>query len=133
MRYNAIIDHEGRALALMPGAYGIINDKNVVRSDEEVEKIKSYALVTGYEYTVFREYESEVMTKGKYMVVDGGYLKRKSLQCGKCSAISKAYVIWRKCIEYVNKESKCYVGRSKKRFKILRVSNLLYKKLKLTI
>ena len=41
LAYNVICDHLGRALALMPAAYGTINDKTIVRSDEAVEKVKT--------------------------------------------------------------------------------------------
>ena len=41
LTYNVICDHLGRALALMPAAYGTINDKTIVRSDEAVEKVKT--------------------------------------------------------------------------------------------
>ena len=41
--YNVICDHVGQALALMPGAYGTINDKIIVKSNEAVEpKIAFY-------------------------------------------------------------------------------------------
>ena len=41
LAYNVICDHSGRALALMPGAYGTNNDKTIVRSDETMEKVKT--------------------------------------------------------------------------------------------
>ena len=39
--YNMICDHLGRALALMPGAYGSINDQTIVKFDEAVEDVKT--------------------------------------------------------------------------------------------
>jgi hypothetical protein len=47
-------DHAGRALALMPGVFGTINDKSIVKSDEAVEKVKKDKLFTEYQYQVFR-------------------------------------------------------------------------------
>ena len=44
LAYNFICDHTGRALALMPGAYGTVNDKTIVRCDEAVDKVKKGVL-----------------------------------------------------------------------------------------
>lgn len=40
LAYHIICNHTGRELVLMPGAYGTVNDKTIVRSDEAVEKVK---------------------------------------------------------------------------------------------
>ena len=39
--YNMICDHLGRALALMPGAYGSINDQTILKFDEAVDDLKT--------------------------------------------------------------------------------------------
>ena len=38
LAHNVICDHRGRAIAIMPGAYGTMIDKTIVKSDEAVEK-----------------------------------------------------------------------------------------------
>ena len=46
--YNVICDHVGRA-------YGKINDKTIVKSDEAVEKVKSDKLFTEFQYQVYQQ------------------------------------------------------------------------------
>ena len=48
--YNVICYHRGRAIAIMPGAYGTMNDKTIVKSDEAVAKIRTDPLFTDYHY-----------------------------------------------------------------------------------
>ena len=50
LAYNVICDHRGRAIAIMPSAYGTMNDKTIVKSDEAVEKIRTDPLFTDYHY-----------------------------------------------------------------------------------
>ena len=123
--YNVICDHTGRALALMPGAYGTINDKTIVKSDEAVEKVRSDELFTEFQYQVYREDGSSYFSKGAYLIVDGGYLKWKCLQCGLKHSSEEDYVLWRRKMESVRKDIECYFGRLKQRFKVLRIPNLL--------
>ena len=109
----------------MPGAYGTINDKTIVRSDEAVEKVRSDKRFTEYQYQVYRHDGSSFFTKGAYLIVDGGYLKWKCLQCGLKHSSDADYVLWRRKMESVWKDIECYFGRLKQRFKMLRIPNLL--------
>ena len=38
--YNVICDHQGRALAVLTGAYGSTNDKTIVRFDDFVDDVR---------------------------------------------------------------------------------------------
>jgi len=51
--YNVICDHEGRALAVLAGAYGATNDETIVRFDEFVADVRSDAFFNEYEFEVF--------------------------------------------------------------------------------
>ena len=82
LAYNVICDHSGRALALMPGAYGTINDKTIVRSDEAVETVKTGDLFKSFRYQVYRPDGTSFFITGAYLIVDGGYLRWSCLQCG---------------------------------------------------
>ena len=126
--YNVICDHSGRALVLMPGAYGTINDKTIVKNDDAVEKVRSEELFTEYQYQVHRRDGSSVFTKGAYLIVDGGYLRWKCLQCGLKTSSDDDYVLWRRKMESVRKDIECYFGRLKQRFKVLRIPNQLTSK-----
>jgi len=129
--YNVICDHRGRALALMPGAYGTINDKTIVKHDDAVEKVKTDSLYTNYSYQVYNDKNQAVFTEGAYLIVDGGYLRWKCLQCGLKSHSDEKYVKWRKKLESVRKDIECFFGRLKQRFKILKIPNLLQDKTKI--
>jgi len=131
--YNVICDHTGRALALMPGAYGTIKDKTIVRSDEAVEKVRSDKLFTEYQYQVYRHDGSSFFTKGAYLIVDGGYLKWKCLQCGLKYSSDADYVLWRRKMESVWKDIKRYFGCLKEYFKVLRIPNLITDKVMILI
>ena len=131
LAYNVICDHSGRALALMPAAYGTINDKTIVKSDEAVEKVKNDKLFREFQYQVYRPDGSSFFTKGAYLIVDGGYLRWKCLQCGLKHSSDEDYVLWRRKMESVRKDIECYFGRLKQRFKVLRMPNLLTDKVKI--
>ena len=125
LAYNVISDHRGRALAMMPGAYGTVNDKTIVKSDLAVEKVRTDPLFTDYQYEVRSSSGERSMMKGAYLIVDGGYLRWKCLQCGLRTSSNDDYIDWRRRIESVRKDIECYFGRLKQRFKILRIPNLM--------
>lgn len=131
LAYNVICDHSGRALALMPGAYGTINDKTIVKSDEAVEEVKTGDLFKKFRYQVYRPDGTSFFTTGAYLIVDGGYLRWKCLQCGLKHSSDEDYVLWRRRMESVRKDIECYFGRLKQRFKALRTPNLLKDKVKI--
>ena len=129
--YNVICDHQCRTLAIMPGAYGTINDKTIVKTDDAVEKVKSDSLFTEYSYAVEKTDGSRILTKCAYLVVDGGYLRWKCLQCGLRSSSSADYAEWRKRLESIRKDVECYYGRLNQLFKIMRVPNIFTSKEKI--
>ena len=126
--FNVICDHRGRALALMPGAYGSVNDQTMVKYDDAVEKVRTDELFTEYTYEVRNEDGTRSMEKGIYIIVDGGYLKWEVLQCGLKSSSENNYNEWRKRLESVRKDIECYFGRLKQRFKVLKIPNNFRKK-----
>ena len=131
LAYNVICDHAGRALALMLGAYGTINDKTIVKSDEAVEQVKKGNLFRDFQYQVYRPDGTSFFTKGVYLIVDGGYLRWKCLQCGLKHSSDEDYVLWRQRMESLRKDIQCYFGHLKQRFRVLRTPNLLTDKVKI--
>ena len=115
----------------MPGAYCKINDKTIVRSVEAVEKVKTDDLFKKFRYQIYRPDATTFFTTGAYLIVDGGYLRWKCLQCGLKHSSDEDYVLWRQKMESVRKDIECYFGRLKQRFKVLRTPNLLRDKLKI--
>ena len=111
--YNVIYDHTVRALAVMPGTYGMINGKTIVRADEAVEQVKTKPLFTEYTYTINDVDGSRLVTKCVYLIVDGGYLKWKCLQCGLRASSALEYIMWRKRMESIRKDIECFFGRLK--------------------
>jgi len=128
LAYNVICDHQGRAIAIMPGAYGTMNDKTIVKSDEAVEKIRTDPLFTDYHYKTRDKAGMRSLSRGAYLIVNGSYLRWKVLQCGLRDYSDPNYVEWRRRMESVRKDIECYFGRLKQRFKILRIPNLILKK-----
>jgi len=126
--YNVICDHLGRALALMPGVYGSINDKTIVKFDEAVEDVKTKSIFTDYTYEIRSEQGGKVYEKGVHIIVDGGYLKWEVLQCGLKTSSEPGYSEWRKRMESVRKDIECYFGRLKQRFKVLKNPILFHQK-----
>ena len=90
--YNMICDHLGRALDLMPGAYGSINDQTIVKFDEAVEDVKTTnKLFKENLYKMRNEQGERQLEKGVYIIVDGAYLKWEILQCGLKSSSEPGY------------------------------------------
>ena len=50
--YNAICDHSGRVLSVLPGSYGSYNDKTIVRFDGFVDDIRTHPFFTDFEFEV---------------------------------------------------------------------------------
>ena len=106
--FNVISDHLGRALALMPGVYGSINDQTIVKFDQAVDDVKTKSLFTDYLYEIRNEQGEKSMERGLYIIVDGGYLKWEVLQCGLKTSSEPGYSDWRTRMESVRKDIECY-------------------------
>ena len=131
LAYNVICDHSGRAQAIMPGSYGTINDKTIVKSVLAVESVRRDPLFTEYQYELHKKNGDRTMMQGAYLIVDGGYVRWKCLQCGLRSSSDDDYIDWRRRMESVRKDIECYFGRLKQRFKILKIPNLFKSKKKI--
>ena len=72
--YNMICDHLSRALDLMLGAYGSINDQTIVKFDEAVEDVKTTNKLFKEDlYKMRNEQGERQLEKGVYIIVDGAY------------------------------------------------------------
>ena len=72
--YNFTCNQQCWAIIMMPGIYGAVNDKKIVKTDDDddVEKVRSDILFTEYSYSVNRDGSLKLMKSG-YLIVDGGY------------------------------------------------------------
>ena len=96
-----------------------------------MEEVKKGDLFKNFRYEVKRPDGTAFFTTGAYLIVDGGYLRWKCLQCGLKHSSDEDYVLWRRRMESVRKDIECYFGRLKQHFKVLRTPNLLKDKVKI--
>lgn len=68
------------------------------------------------------------MTKGGYLIRDGGYLRCKVLHCAGRDSSDPDFIERRRRMESVRKNIECYFGCLKQQFKILKIPNLIHKK-----
>ena len=68
------------------------------------------------------------LEKGVYIFVDVGYLKWEVLQCGLKTSSEPGYGEWKTRMDSVRKYIKCYFGRLKQCFRVLKVLNNFRKK-----
>ena len=80
---------------------------------------------------MYNEKNEPVFSQGAYLIVDGGFLRWKCLQCGLKTLSEEKYMKWRKKLEFVRKDIECFFGWLKQRFKILKIPNLLQDKTKI--
>ena len=130
--YNVICDHEGRALAVLAGAYGATNDKNIVRFDDFVADVRSDAFFTEYEFEVFVG-EGDVgpvrgRSRGAWLIVDPGYHQWEATQAASKVTTASDYAEWRARMESVRKDIECFFGRMKSRFRVLKTPMSFHKK-----
>ena len=119
--YNVICDHEGRAMAVMAGAYGATSDKTIVRFDDFVDDVRSEAFFTQFEYAVRSGAAGEFkMDKGAWLAIDGGYHKWAATQAASKVRSDEGYAEWRKQMESVRKDIECFFGRMKARWRMLK-------------
>ena len=120
--YNVICDHEGRALAVLKGAYGATSDKTIVRFDDFVDDVRCDDFFTQFAYEV-RTGPADgdrKMTKGAYLIIDGGYHPWEATQAASKICSDPNYALWRAQMEAVRKDIECYFGRLKSRFRMLK-------------
>ena len=115
--YNVIADHKCRILATLPGVYGSLNDKTIVRFDRFVEDVRSNPLFTESRFQVRTDAGME-MVEGLWLLVDGGYHKWRALQSASNVINYPQYAAWRQTMESTRKDIERTFGRLKNRFRI---------------
>ena len=60
------------------------------------------------------------ITKGTYLIIDGGYLRWKCLKYVLNTSNDEYYEEWRRKMELVRKDTKYYFGRLNQGFKVLK-------------
>lgn len=129
--YNVICDHNGRAIAVLPGAYGSINDKTIVRFDDFVDDVRCLDFFTKFEYNVRTgaRLDDHEMLAGAWIIVDGGYHKWEVTQAASKIDQNPFYAQWRTQMESVRKDIECFFGRLKARFRLLKTPVSFHKKI----
>jgi len=113
--FNVTVDHRRmiqRVACSKPGAF---NDVTSVRYDPHVTGMQN-GLYSDYEYKVCGE-----VTKGAYLLADGGYLRWRCLQCPRNHDSRQFVRQWSSALESVRKDVECTFGILKGRFRILKV------------
>ena len=130
LAYNVICDHEGRALAVLKGAYGATNDKTIVHFDGFVDDVRCDDFFTTFEYKVRTGpgATDRAMSKGAYLIIDPGYHKWAATQAASKISSDPDYVLWRTQMEAVRKDIECFFGRLKNRFRVLKTPLTFHKK-----
>lgn len=119
--YNVICDHEGRAMSVLPGAYGATSDKTIVRFDGFVDEVRCDPFFTEMQYALYKDADgAEETEKGAWLLIDGGYHKWAVTQAASKMRSDPDYVAWRKQMESVRKDIECFFGRMKARWRMLK-------------
>ena len=128
--YNVICDHQGRALAVLTGAYGSTNDKTIVRFDDFVDDVRCDVFFRDFQYEVRTgpEPHDRKMECGAWLIIDGGYHKWPETQAASKVCSLPSYAEWRTQMESVRKDIECFFGRLKARFRILKTPITFHKK-----
>ena len=75
------VDHTKRFQATTTGHYGTTSDKNIVKFDGFVTRVKFDEPFTQAEFKLQFDQDRWIVEKGLYLLVDGGYHKWRILQC----------------------------------------------------
>ena len=75
--YQATFDYTGRVLGTTTGFPGSINDKNIIRFDPAVIKVRDDPQYNAQTFSLTRGDGTTEEHKGNYLLVDSGYHKVK--------------------------------------------------------
>jgi hypothetical protein len=81
LSYEVTVDHTKKIIAATQGHPGTRNDKTIVKYDSFVTSIHDGKLYADVEYTLKTKDGVDIVEKGLYLIVDGGYHKWRCLQC----------------------------------------------------
>ena len=107
---------------MQAGAFGSFNDKTIVRYSDEVHTVRTDPFYTEFKYEVRTgpSAEDRSMESGAFGINDGGYHKWAATQAADKTDTGPSYAEWRKQMESVRKDTECFFGRFKSRFRMFK-------------
>jgi hypothetical protein len=129
LAFQCITDFNRRILGVYGPQFGTKNDKDIVKTDPNVKKIRN-----GWFKDICRQYynaDNSVKTeRGMYLICDNGYLRWPQSICPYVGEpISTVEGYFSSNLESVRKDVECTFGILKKRWKILN-NGLMYRNIK---
>jgi len=129
LAFQCITDFNRRILAVYGPQFGTKNDKDIVKTDPNVRKIR----IGWYKDVCWRYYDADGSVKnerGLYLICDNGYLRWPQSMCpylGEPSHTMEGY--FSSNLESVRKDVECTFGILKKRWRVLN-NGLMYRDIK---
>jgi len=123
--FNVVCDSNGRCQSMTHGFPGKVNDKTQVRVDPFIHKLRGGdEKYYNFKFRVRgdpKDKKKWMDLKGAYVLCDGGYHQWRELICGVKNSVQVPVANFAARAESVRKDVECLFGRTKKRFRVLRV------------
>jgi hypothetical protein len=119
LAFECVTSHRRRVMSIAPVQYGARNDKHIVRIDPVVRMLR-FSWYKDVKWTSFDVHGRERISRGIYLICDGGYLRWPTLICpyaGTSETGRKGY--FNSNLESIRKDVECTFGILKKRWRIL--------------
>ena len=115
-----VVDHNRRVLHCSNSVHGAENDIGIaLYNDDLVQKIVNGSLQK-LEFYLFNEEGQPVLTKGGYLITDGGFLKQPCFKDPDHYNYEVCYLHWSEWLESVRKGMECTFGVLQQRFRFFR-------------
>ena len=113
------MDHNRRILHCSDSVHGAENDIGIAHNDKFVQKIVNGSL-QDLEYYLYNKQGQPVLTKGGYIITDGGFLKLPCFIDPDHNDYEVSHLYWSEWLESVRKDIECTFCVLKQRFRFFR-------------
>ena len=117
--WMVVVDHNRRILHCSNSVHGAENDIGIAHNDEFVQKIVNGSL-QNLEFYLYNEKGQPILTKGGYLITDGGFLKLPCFIDPDHNNYEVCHLYWSEWLESVRKDIECTFGVLKQRFRFFR-------------
>jgi len=126
--FLAAVDHSTLVHSVTATSPGGFNDKTMVRFDAVMRNLKSSSLALAdgtvlgdVEFKLHTSSGEEIIEKGVYSLTDNGFHRWRCCQCPITHWTSVPEYVFSSRVESIRKDSECFFGRLKRRFRILKL------------